>query len=80
MKRIRDLLKQPEVHILLFFFCLILFSWPFLSIFSVERPGLIFIYLFSTWAIVIFLLFLVSKAFKSSVGKEKNGKVDKADV
>lgn len=53
------MLRQPEFSVVLFVICLVIFSWPVLSIPGVESPRSMFYYLFFQWAVVIFLLFLL---------------------
>jgi len=60
IKKIRGLLCKREFSIVLFFFALFLFTWPFLSM-PEEKPGKMFTYLFSTWGLIIFFLFLISR-------------------
>lgn len=61
MEKLRALLRQTEFQGLLFFTCLVLFGWPVVSFGDVERLEVMFVYLFVAWAIVIVLLFLVSR-------------------
>lgn len=62
MGRIKDLFRQKDFHVLLFHLCLVLFGWPIVSFDSLERVRAMFVYLFVVWALVIFLLFIVSRS------------------
>lgn len=70
MERLRGLMRQTEFHVLLFFVCFFLFGWPLATIADLERLEMVFVYLFVTWAIVIVLLFLVSR---SQDGEDESG-------
>jgi hypothetical protein len=61
VKRIRNLLRHAEFHVLLFAFGFALLNWPFLGIFRLKRPEVLLIYIYVLWAIGIFLLFLLSR-------------------
>jgi len=61
MKRLRNLLRQPEFHTLLFILGFALLNWPFLGIFQLKRPEILLVYLYLLWIICIFLVFLVSR-------------------
>lgn len=62
MERLKALFRQTESHILLFLISLVLFSWPVVSYSDVERLKVMFVYLFVAWAVVVGLLFLVSRS------------------
>ena len=62
MERFRELLKQTEFQVLLFFVYLFLFGWPLVTSAQVRHLELMFVYLFVAWAIAILLLFLVSRS------------------
>jgi hypothetical protein len=64
MERIKDLLRQSEFHLIFFFMCIVLFSWPLVSFSSIERLASMFIYLFVSWTLVILLQLLVSRAIR----------------
>lgn len=53
------MLRQTEFSVVLFVICLVVFSWPLLSIPGVESPRSMYCYLFFMWAVVILLLFLL---------------------
>ncbi len=61
MKYFRRLAGKPELYILLFFLCLVLLSWPFLSVVLDKNGATIFGYLFAIWALVILSLFLMRR-------------------
>lgn len=60
MERFRATLRLPELHVLLFCFCCALFGWPLLLIAEQAYNEAIFVYLFTAWGIIIFLLFLIA--------------------
>ncbi|MFH1117293.1 MAG: hypothetical protein V1792_25525 [Pseudomonadota bacterium] len=62
MERFRELLRQTEFHVLLFFVCLFLFGWPLATSVDVNQLELMFVYIFAAWSIVVLLLFLVSRS------------------
>jgi hypothetical protein len=70
MKRLKALFRQTEFHILLFFMCLFLFDWPLATMAGVDQLDTMFVYLFTMWAIVIFLLFLVGRSQRTSEDPE----------
>lgn len=72
MDKLRALLRQTEFQALLFFVCLVLFSWPVVSFGDVERLEVMFVYLFTAWTVVIFLLFLVSRSQEIPIQTEKS--------
>jgi hypothetical protein len=61
MKRISVLFGRYEFHILVFCVSLILFSWPLVSSLDFDRINALFVYLFVSWSIVVFLQFLISR-------------------
>jgi hypothetical protein len=71
LKRHSNLLKQPAVQTLLFCLGFILFNWPFLGIFQLKQPAVMFIYLFLIWAIAILLLFLMGRSYSRATSEEK---------
>ncbi len=62
MERFRELLRQTEFHVLLFFVCLFMFGWPLATSTDLKQLEMTFVYVFVAWTIVILLLFLVSKS------------------
>ncbi len=76
MERLRKLFKQTGFHIFLFFLSLILFGWPLVHFSNVKRLEVMFYYLFAAWALVIVLLFVVSRGLSESAETEEteNGK------
>ncbi len=60
MKRLKHLLGQKEFLVCVFCFCLLLFNWPLVSFADGGELKRMFIYLFGAWAIIIFLMALVS--------------------
>ncbi len=61
MKRITVLFGRYEFHILVFCLTLVLFSWPLVSSSDFDRINAMFVYLFVSWAIVVFLQYLISR-------------------
>lgn len=74
MKRVQNLFKQTEFHILLFFLGIALFSWPFLKVLHGGGPQTTFFCVFSLWGAAILLLFLVSRCCNDSDSPEISGK------
>ncbi len=70
LKRSSNFLKQPAVQALLFCLGFILFNWPFLGIFQLKQPEVMFLYLFLIWAIAILLLFLLGRSYSSATSEE----------
>lgn len=64
MERLRNLFRQSEFHVLLLCLAGALWSWPFVSFSNLERLRTMFIYLVVTWALAVFVLFLVSLSLK----------------
>lgn len=56
------MLRHPEFSLVLFFLCLCIFGWPFISIPGSDSLKSMFYYLFFFWASVIALLFLIGMA------------------
>lgn len=71
MERLKNLLRQTEFRILLFFVSLILFSWPIVNFSDLKRLDIMFVYLFLAWAAVILLLFLVGKSLDDQRSSEE---------
>jgi len=74
MRKLKNLFRRPEFHILVFFFSLILFSWPFVGMTKNRNYEFVFIFLFSVWAGVIFTLFLISRTIRIPPGRQKDEK------
>ena len=72
MERLKALLRQTEFHLLLSFVCLIVFGWPVVTFADMRRLEVMFVYLFVVWAIVIFVLFLVSRSLETDDESEKS--------
>ncbi len=62
MGRINRLLRQVELHALFFVLGFLSLNWPILNIFHGKQPESIIIYLFSIWALLILILFVVQRA------------------
>jgi hypothetical protein len=76
MERLKNLLRQTEFRILLFFVSLILFSWPIVNFSDLKRLDIMFVYLFLAWGAVILLLFLVGRSLDDHGSNEdtENGR------
>lgn len=70
MKRLARLLRQTELHVLLFVLGFVSLNWPILSIFRGRDPADIFTYFFVIWGIVIAILLLINRACKISDREE----------
>ncbi|MBU0633467.1 MAG: hypothetical protein KKB82_00790 [Candidatus Omnitrophica bacterium] len=68
MKKLKNILKNKELSIILFCLSLVLFVWPFLSSCH-ENPAMMFVYLFLAWgAIIVFLILMDTNSEKDSSG------------
>lgn len=70
MERLRRLLRQREFHVLLFCLVGVTWSWPFVRFSNLARLENMFHYLFFTWGLAVFLLFLVSLSLKKPGGRD----------
>ncbi len=70
MKKFMHLLGEPGIQVLLFCLGMVLLNWPFLGSVGLERPAVIFCYLFGVWIALIAVLFLVTRACKASSNEE----------
>jgi len=63
MKTFSRFLRQPEIPVLLFLLCLVVFTWnvPVLQDTSAGYGG--FSRLYVAWALVIVILYLIRRAF-----------------
>ena len=73
MERLRHLMGRREFQAIVFCLSLLLFSWPLVSWSDLQNIGSTFFYLFSCWALVILLGFLISRCVDSSDDSEENG-------
>lgn len=64
MIKIRNVLKLPAFHLLLFCLFLVLLGWPILTIPDSAHNEALFIYLFLVWGAVIFMALLVNGSLK----------------
>jgi hypothetical protein len=73
MKKAGYLADKPGFSLFLFFLCLVLFSWPLLSVARSHGAESIFNYLIFVWSIIILLLFLSrrSRDGAASGGKDR---------
>ncbi|HMK33889.1 MAG TPA: hypothetical protein VK463_02400 [Desulfomonilaceae bacterium] len=71
MERLKNLLRQTEFPIFLFFVSLVLFNWPVVNLSDVHRLEIPFIYLFTTWGIVVLLLYLAGKSLGDQPSSEE---------
>ncbi len=74
VKKIIKIFNRKEFSFFIFGIFLVLWSWPFLSIFDKGIPKLIYYYLFFMWALSIIILFLMSLG--KSQGSEELDKKD----
>jgi hypothetical protein len=70
MERLSNLFKQTDFQIFLFFLSMILFGWPVVHFSDIDRFETMFYYLFGAWAVVIFLLFLISRSVPDQTTEE----------
>jgi hypothetical protein len=74
MKRWVYLLRQTELHVLLFVLGFASLNWPILNIFQGKDPKVVFIYFFVIWGLFIFVLLLINCGCKSSLREDsENG-------
>jgi len=66
------MLRHPEFSVVLFFLCLCIFGWPFISIPGADSLKSMFLYLFISWGIVIVLLFLIGNTGAESDNQDGN--------
>jgi hypothetical protein len=67
MEKLKELLRQPAFHTLLFCFSFVALIWPLLSVLHLQPPGAVLGYLFLFWAMLIVFLFLISRSCRSSL-------------
>jgi len=75
MKRLLDILQHKEVHLVLLCLSLAAFIVPLVAAPGLKRPEALFVYVYVVWAILIGLLFLISR--RSSTPKDSQGPGDK---
>jgi hypothetical protein len=74
MKRLVYLLKQTELHLLLFVLGFVSLNWPILNIFRGRDPEDVIIYFLVIWGICIVVLLLVNWGCKASIREDsENG-------
>jgi hypothetical protein len=80
MKRLAQLLRQPDFHLLLFCLFVVLTGWPFMAVPGKGGVAGLFVYLLLIWGILILLLFLVNMSLRSDTsggtGDRKGGEGD----
>lgn len=76
MKRLWNLLSQPEFHAMLFAIGLVVLNWPFLGTLRQRHPEVVLGTILMLWAFAIVLLFLVNRSCRGSLGEgdPKKGK------
>jgi hypothetical protein len=57
--------------VILFFVSALLFVWPFLAAPSMQQSHVLFVYLFTAWAVVIILIFLLNRGHPSAGLRQK---------
>ena len=62
MEKIKRVICEKEFHLLLFVLFFISFSWPYLAMPELKHPGLLFYFMFLPWAVLIVILFVLSKS------------------
>jgi hypothetical protein len=62
--------------LILFFVSALFFVWPFLAAPSVQRPHVLFVYLFSAWAVVIAIIFLLNRGHPSAGFRRREKRQD----
>lgn len=65
-RKINNILKHVEFHVLVFFFSLALLSWPLLGQTELGSQKKLYFILYAYWFICIFLLFLISTSYKDT--------------
>jgi TRAP-type C4-dicarboxylate transport system permease small subunit len=72
MDKLKRLFSRAEFHIFFACLCLVVFSWPFVSMSGSSRhpADAVFLYLFLPWGIVIVLLFLMSRSYDAAPSPE----------
>lgn len=65
-KKLMGVFRQPEFHAILFSLGLLLFTYPLLLMTNAEPPGVIYLALFLPWAIIIMLLFVMTRSYPVS--------------
>lgn len=63
MDKIKSTLRQPEFHIFLFCFGLLLFSYPLFLMSNKAGAAEVLLFLFLPWATVILIMFLMSRSY-----------------
>ncbi|MFA5976152.1 MAG: hypothetical protein WC859_08330 [Elusimicrobiota bacterium] len=70
MKKLSSLLRQQGFQLFLFgIFCMLL-NWPFLTVSSHAGLKAQFIYLFTVWAILIAVIFLITRCLEQDAPPE----------
>lgn len=75
MVKLTELVEQKEFAPALFCFCFVLFVFP-LFILTPERPVTIFFCFYTPWVLVIFLLYVVSRRFKTEAASAEEDSSD----
>ncbi|MCI4626681.1 MAG: hypothetical protein L3V56_12065 [Candidatus Magnetoovum sp. WYHC-5] len=80
MTKIKRLFRQSGFTAVLLIICYILFNWQYIGISETGHGYTTYSYLFIVWGIVIFLMFLVSRANYtglSQYSEEEEGDIKK---
>lgn len=76
-----NFLRSKPVQVCLLLICGFLYIWPFLAPPVVARPKEMFVYLFSAWALIIFIAFFISMACRNDpVPRQKHGSTSSVTV
>jgi uncharacterized membrane protein len=76
MEKLSKIIQQREFQIFLFCLCVLAYVWPFLALDIKAHLTVFYVYLFTAWAAIILILFLISK----SDGNRSSEKKKKDDV
>ncbi|MFH1035070.1 MAG: hypothetical protein V1806_11235 [Pseudomonadota bacterium] len=71
MARARDIFRRPAFQWVLFLFGLVLFYWPFLAFGEQWPQPFAYFYLLSAWALVVLILFFLSRALRPRLPRDK---------
>ena len=76
MNRLKRLLRQPESQVAALFLGFVGISWPLLSVCEGCQPRSMVSYVFAIWAILILLLFFMSRSIGTggNDGKKEGGR------
>lgn len=70
MDKFRNIVRQQGFQVAVFVLFLILFNWPLLSIVNGKGPWPVFLYLFTSWGVLVLILFLFYRGVYPAAGEE----------